>query len=489
MRRLALVLCFLIVAPTVRAADLLGVTAADAWSIYGAKVVHLRDAGAPGGGASRVEATLTTDPWSSGATAAFTGGVKAGETYTGVFWLRAGEGVRISALLLTNASPYPTFAITEVVGSGDWKRFTVTGVAKADAAPAKNALALHVGRAGPVTLGPAIILRGIPTPAELDVLEKTYKPDRIAEDLTVTAPDGVKLAATLRIPAGEGLFPAIVVVGGSGPQVRGAFRVLQARMLPVGVATLEYDKRGSGDSGGPANERVSVLAEDARAMVRLLRSRREVDPARIAVVGHSQGGMVAAQVAGGANPPRGAVLLLSPAIPGREHTIDQIARSLVTSFPERGSYDVQRAFAARLIAAAPGKARVEAVVASGIKDGRIPQEAAEQVITALTDEVQLPAALERKPFEDLRRVRIPLLAVYGGKDTLVRPQENLPAARKALAGNPRAKIVLLPSLNHALQVPLTDDPEEWRTRPAMDGVEVLELVAGWLEKALGVKPS
>ncbi|PZR33167.1 alpha/beta fold hydrolase [Caulobacter segnis] len=488
MRLLALVLCFLIVAPAGDAAEVVGVTPADGWSIYGAKVAHLRDAGAPGGGATRVEATLTTDPWSSGATAAFAGGVKAGETYTGVFWLRAGEGVRISALLLTNAPPYPTFAITESIGSGDWQRLMVTGVAKADSEAGKDALALHLGRAGPVTLGPAIILRGIPTPGELDALEKTYKPDRIAEDVTVAASNGVKLAATLRIPMGAGPFPAIVVVGGSGPQVRGAFRILQKRMLSVGVATLEYDKRGSGESEGPSNERVSVLAEDARAMVRLLRSRPEIDPGRIAVVGHSQGGMVAAQVAGGTNPPHAAVLLLSPAIPGREHTIDQIARSLVMNFPERGSYDVQRGFAARLIAAAPDRALVEAVVASGVRDGRIPQEAAEQVITALTDKVQLPAALERKPFEDLRRVRIPLLAVYGGKDALVRPQENVPAARKALAGNPRAEIVLLPRLNHALQVPLTDDPEEWRTRPAMDGVEVLERVAGWLEKTLGVKP-
>jgi pimeloyl-ACP methyl ester carboxylesterase len=496
MKFLVLVALLLIGAPTAHAADIVSVTAADGWSVYGAKVRFGRDTGVAGGAAAIVEATETTDPWSSGATAAINAPVKAGETYTAVVWLRAPANAKLSALLLTNAPPYPTFTNIEIIGTGNWKRLTVMGVAKADAEAGRDAVALHLGHAGgPVSLGPAVVLRGTPTPAELDSVTKAYKPDRIAEDVTLTAPDGLKLAATLRIPAGKGPFPAVVMVGGSGPQVRGAFRVLHARLLPDGVATLEYDKRGSGESGGPANERLPVLADDVRAMVGFLRSRPEIDPTRIVVVGHSQGGMVAAQVAGGSDAPRGVVLLLSPATSGREHTSDQVARSLVMSFPQGGSYAVQRRFADQLIdAAAAGgdqaamRSRVELVVAAGVKDGRIPQEAAEQITTALSDAVQLPAALERRPAEDLRRVRIPVLAVYGGKDTLVPADVHAPAARAALAGDPRAEIVVLPTLNHALQVPWTDDPEEWRTRPAMDGEEVRELVAGWVEKTLGVRP-
>lgn len=485
MRVLVLVLLMLVAAPVARAADIIGVTPADGWMVYGGKVAFARDPGAPGGASAIVEATETAQPWSGGAVASISGAIKAGQTYTAVYWVRAPATAKFSALLLTNLPPYPTFANVDVAGAGDWKRMTVSGVAKTDIDADRGGLALHLGRAGgPVSLGPAVIVRGTPTQAELDAIERTYQPDRLAQDVTITAPDGVKLAATLRIPTGKGPFPAVVVVGGSGPQVRGAFRVLRDRLTSAGVAFLEYDKRGSAQSGGPANERLPVLAQDARAMVRFLRSQSEIDPARIAVVGHSQGGMVAAQVAGLPDPPRGVVLLLSPAIPGREHTSDQVARSLVMSFPERGAYAVQRAFADRLIDAAPDRTRVEAVVAAGIKAGRIPQEAAQQITTALTDAVQLPAALEWQPFEDLRRVHIPVLAVYGGKDVLVRPEENMPAARKALAGNPRAEVVLLPDLNHALQVPWTDNPEEWRTRPAMDGAQVRERVAGWLEKLL-----
>lgn len=491
-----LVLCLLVAALSIpggaRAAEVVSATPADGWLAYGAKLGFGRDAGVAGGGVARVEATETAEPWSGGAVASIAAPVKVGETYTAVFWLRAPEAAKVSALLLTNTPPYPTFAQVEVAGSGDWTRMTITGVAKADAEAGRDALALHLGRAGgPVELGPAVILRGTPTPEDLAAVERDYRPDRVAEDVTVTAPDGLKLAATLRTPVGKGPFPAVVVVGGSGPQVRGAFRVLNARLPSAGIATLEYDKRGSGQSGGPPNERVPVLAEDARAMVRFLRGRPEIDPKRIAVVGHSQGGMVAARVAGEPDPPRGVVLLLSPATPGREHTIDQVARSFVLSFPQGGSYEVQKAFADKLIAAAEGggdaaamRARIAPVVAAGVRDGRIPQDAAEPVTAALSDPVQLPAALERRPFEDLRRVRIPVLAVYGGKDTLVLSDMHMPAARKALADNPRAEIVLLPDLNHALQVPWTDDPEEWRTRPAMDGAEVRELVAGWLEKIL-----
>lgn len=484
MRVLILVLLTLLAAPLARAAEVVSVTPADGWMIYGGKVRFARDSGAPGGASAVVTPTETAEPWSAGAVASVSGAIKVGETYTAVYWLRAAEASKLSALLMSNLPPYPTFASVDVTGAGVWTRMTVTGVAKTDAEPGRDGLAMHLGQAGEVALGPAVIVRGSPSEAELDTIEKAYKPERFAEDVAVTASDGAELAATLRVPAGQGPFPAVVVVGGSGPQVRGAFRVLRDRLPRSGIAFLEYDKRGSGQSGGPVNERVPVLAEDARAMVRFLRSRPEIDPARIAVVGHSQGGMVAAHLSSLPDPPRGVVLLLSPAIPGREHTSDQVARSLLLSFPERGDYAVQRAFADRLIAAAPDKAKVEAVVAAGVKAGRVPQDAAEQIVKALTDGAQLPAALEREPFEDLRRVRIPVLAVYGGKDFLVRPEENLPAARKALAGNPRAEIVLLPDLNHALQVPWTNDPEEWRTRPAMDGAEVRELVAGWVEKLL-----
>jgi len=146
-----------------RAAEVVSVTPADGWLVFGGKLDFARDAGAPGGGAAVVAPTETAQPWSSGAVASIGGAVRAGETYTAVFWIRAPGTARISALLMTNLPPYPSFASVEVVGADGWKRMTVTGVAKADAEPSRDALALHLGRAGgPVALGPAVVVRGRP---------------------------------------------------------------------------------------------------------------------------------------------------------------------------------------------------------------------------------------------------------------------------------------------------------------------------------------
>ncbi|MDD5719848.1 MAG: alpha/beta fold hydrolase [Candidatus Krumholzibacteria bacterium] len=113
-------------------------------------------------------------------------------------------------------------------------------------------------------------------------------------DRDVTIPgDGVHLAATLRLPAAAGSFPAVVLVHGSGPGERSYFAVMSSYFASLGMAVLTYDKRGCGGSSGDWREvDLDVLAQDALAAVTWLATRPEIDPRRVGLWGISQGGWI-----------------------------------------------------------------------------------------------------------------------------------------------------------------------------------------------------
>lgn len=111
----------------------------------------------------------------------------------------------------------------------------------------------------------------------------------------------VKLAGNLWIPAGEGPFPAIVIVHGAGKITTQDYKYISFSFVHQGFATLTYDKRGVGESGG-SYSRVGVedgeavledLANDAVAGVEFLKSNGKIDPNRIGLFGISQGGWIA----------------------------------------------------------------------------------------------------------------------------------------------------------------------------------------------------
>ncbi|CAN5901222.1 alpha/beta fold hydrolase [soil metagenome] len=103
----------------------------------------------------------------------------------------------------------------------------------------------------------------------------------------------VELAGTLILPPGEGPHAAVVFTHGSGAEGRWAARYLARRITREGFAALIWDKRGVGESGGQWSEAgFEDQAGDAAAAVVLLRARPEIDPGKVGIHGHSQGGTI-----------------------------------------------------------------------------------------------------------------------------------------------------------------------------------------------------
>lgn len=112
--------------------------------------------------------------------------------------------------------------------------------------------------------------------------------------------DGARLAGSLYVPTAPGPHPAVVLLHGSGAQTRwGTNAWLAGRFASAGFVALAFDKRGSGESGGDWRQATfEDLARDALAAAGALRERADVDPARIGVLGHSQGGIIVALACG-----------------------------------------------------------------------------------------------------------------------------------------------------------------------------------------------
>jgi pimeloyl-ACP methyl ester carboxylesterase len=127
-------------------------------------------------------------------------------------------------------------------------------------------------------------------------------------------------AATLTLPAGNGPFPAVAMVHGSGPNGRDEFQVFAAYCALLGVAVIADDKRGVGESAGrypgvrATPSTIDVLARDAQAEVRFLGTLAQVDRTRIGLLGDSQAGWIIALAAAREHAIRWAVPLVGPTV-------------------------------------------------------------------------------------------------------------------------------------------------------------------------------
>lgn len=112
------------------------------------------------------------------------------------------------------------------------------------------------------------------------------------EDVTFKSGD-VVLTGTLRVPLTKGRHPAIFLLQGSGDVARDGESFYADHFARQGIATLVYDKRGTGSSGGDYRDQsLNDEAADALAGVHYLQSRKDITAKRVGLYGRSHGGIV-----------------------------------------------------------------------------------------------------------------------------------------------------------------------------------------------------
>ncbi len=289
---------------------------------------------------------------------------------------------------------------------------------------------------------------------------------------------GLTLAATLTIPPGDGPFPAVLLICGSGPHDRDEtlmghkpFLVLSDFLTRHGIVTLRADKRGIGQSGGDyATATTLDFASDAWAGAEFLKTVPNVDPHRIGLIGHSEGADIAPIVA--AHHPGIAfiVLMAGTGVPG-----DQIIVEQVRLLDEANGATPQQAEKA----ADEERAILDIVKSSDIAKlkGKVPDAAIAQLMSPW-----FRTFISLDPAKALREVHCPVLAVDGSKDLQVPPEQNLGAIRSALAagGNKDVQTVEFPGLNHLFQHAKTGSPNEYAQIEETMAPEVMEKIAGWI---------
>ena len=328
--------------------------------------------------------------------------------------------------------------------------------------------------------------------------------------------DGVDLAGTLTLPQGAGPWPAVVLVSGSGQQDRDEtlmdhkpFLVLADALSRAGIAVLRYDDRGVGGSGGDPTKATSVdFARDAEAAIEWLKERPDIDPARIGVVGHSEGGLIAALLAARRTDLAGIVMLAGTGVDGGRILVSQ--GELVLKSEGLGDADQirrSRVMQEAMIDAVRGSDESTDPAALAAQAGaRIRADLADEIDKAdEVDEAQLDAAVAdglrrltapwfrffigHDPATALAKITCPVLAIIGEKDVQVDPALNLPAIRQALAagGNTDATVEEIPGLNHLFQTCTTGAVSEYDRIEETLAPVAIATVRDWLVKRLGAK--
>jgi len=318
------------------------------------------------------------------------------------------------------------------------------------------------------------------------------------------------LAGTLTLPEGTGPFPAVVLITGSGQQDRDEtvfhhkpFKVIADHLTRNGIAVLRYDDRAVGGSKGNLTGATSLsFAGDAEAAVAFLAGRPEIDPKKIGLAGHSEGGFIAPIVASRNSDIAFVISLAGPGVTGYDAIIQQnIDFFRVTGMPEEALekqlHMLRNIF--RFVMAGEDQRTVAKQAMEWYNKeldakGVTPEERREQMsqfaqALAQTNNAWWKYFLSSDPAQFWSKVRCPVLALNGDKDIQVNHAQNLPAIKSAVkkGKNRKVKTVSLPGLNHLFQHAETGAVTEYATIEQTFSPAVLDLMTSWIRKTLKMK--
>jgi pimeloyl-ACP methyl ester carboxylesterase len=257
----------------------------------------------------------------------------------------------------------------------------------------------------------------------------------------------IELAGTIALPGSDGPFPGVLFIAGSGQVDRNdnhkkirinAFYDISHHLAHNGIASLRYDKRGVGQSDGDYwaagfYDRV----QDALAALQHLKHRKDIQPEKIFILGHSEGSFIAIRLAGSKADVAG-IILLSGAAQSGEAVLKWQALQIAKGLKGINGWII------KTFHIDVSKAQQKQI--DNIKRSKKPWF--RQQLLVKINAIWLREFMAYDPVEDLPRITVPVLAITGSKDIQVDPADL----------NRMAHLVKTPFEHHLIQGNSGHDP-------------------------------
>ena len=307
-------------------------------------------------------------------------------------------------------------------------------------------------------------------------------------DVTLIGEGGVELAGTLVIPEGEGPFPAVVMITGSGPQDRDEFLppmnhkpflVLSDYLARQGIASLRYDDRGAGDSGGSfAQSTIQDFAGDAAAALAFLDARPETSSTGF--LGHSEGGVTAGLAIGEKGAPADFIVTLAgPFTQVSQVIVEQIETIGRAQGADEATISSEVTLQLQLTSIVLSAETPEAACAVlDLLIAGAPENQKAQIRQLCTPIFWSLFRVDPAPYYEAYEG--PVLALFGGKDVQVAASTHAPIAERILADRAGSEVIIFEDKNHLFQSAETGAMTEYSSIEETMSPVVMSHIAEWI---------
>jgi pimeloyl-ACP methyl ester carboxylesterase len=354
---------------------------------------------------------------------------------------------------------------------------------------------------------------GVPYTAKEIVRPQTPKPPfpYKSEDVTYSA-NGLQYGGTITIPQGNGKFPAVLLITGSGAQDRDEtifnhkpFAVIADALTRDGFVVLRVDDRGIGNSTGEfATSTTADFVKDVNTSFDYLKSRSEVNDKKAGLLGHSEGAMIAPIVASQRKdvdfivllaapgvkisdlmPEQNAAILRSAGVPeAAVENFKPVYTQVVNAIVNAQDTATARLNALHIVNDWYAKTDTATLHALGFTKPNDAEQYAKTMTLALSNAwFKYFMQFDPQPYlSNLKKVKV--LALNGSKDIQVVSQQNLPAVNAALKqGRTRNfETKELPGLNHLFQTCNKCTVQEYGQLQETIAPIALQTITNWLNR-------
>jgi len=299
----------------------------------------------------------------------------------------------------------------------------------------------------------------------------------------------------------------IILIGGSGAMGRDEsisgfkpFRVLASELAGEGYSTFRYDDRGVGTSTGEPDATLQDLAGDVLQIVQYFRTQDIYGIDNIYLLGHSQGAIVA-YIAASNLDVAGVISMAGPVLPGDKIINQQILdiseqqgvpdsvvkeniefqKKLYTTVKNGSGWEkLEEDLEDRLWE------QMESLPQQSMTTLGTPQEFVEKQVRRQLESAKsdwFRSFITTDPLSELSKLNIPVLALFGEKDSQVSAGANREALREFFDSHtPEIQIITIPNANHLFQDAITGFPDEYANLDKSFSREFIDTVIQWLDE-------